>query len=240
MPHHRDSRWLVVSFAIIVASAIEHDGNSAFASPPTDMAAVPADVQDAVARTLFERAIRLYHAGKIAAARQLFAEALERSKDGPYAASSREMVRRCEDKLGIEPAATAPAQASAGIAPVAQTSTAVTPLAVSAPSSSPAVSPSGSAGTGSATSSASSTTGSVAGAVASTTRGSATNPSATSATPSASERSAPAKRNDDVPLDPYEDDSSRSGSSSEGPLDPYSSEPAPAQPDVRRQRERRK
>jgi hypothetical protein len=65
-----------------------------YAEPPEE------SVDDAVARSLFEQGLRLYHAGRWLDARQLFLEAYERSPKGPYAQTARQMVNRCDVKLG--------------------------------------------------------------------------------------------------------------------------------------------
>lgn len=61
----------------------------------------PDDVDEAVAKALFEQGVKLYHAREYADARALFLESLQRSPRGAYAASARQMVERCEERLGI-------------------------------------------------------------------------------------------------------------------------------------------
>ncbi len=60
-----------------------------------------AEIDAAVAKSLFEQGVKLYHAGQYADARELFLESYARSPKGPYASSAREMIGRCNVKLGI-------------------------------------------------------------------------------------------------------------------------------------------
>jgi hypothetical protein len=70
------------------------------------------DIDEVVARALYQQAMALFDQGRYADARQLFFESLARSPDGADAASARQMRARCEQRMGMT-AAVAPAAASA-------------------------------------------------------------------------------------------------------------------------------
>jgi hypothetical protein len=61
---------------------------------------LPADVQDEVAKALYEQGMKLYAAGRYEDARGLFLESVQRSPGGAYAERARAMGKQCEAKLG--------------------------------------------------------------------------------------------------------------------------------------------
>ncbi len=74
-------------------------------APPPEAAPDPPEetIDDAVARALFEQGLKLFHEGRWADARQLFAESIVRSPKGPYSRSARQMLARCNQRLGLAP-----------------------------------------------------------------------------------------------------------------------------------------
>jgi hypothetical protein len=68
------------------------------------------NVDDAVARALFEQGLRLFHQHRYSEAHQLFAESIARSPDGAYARSARQMLTRCDERTApaapVDPYAT--------------------------------------------------------------------------------------------------------------------------------------
>jgi hypothetical protein len=74
---------------------------------------VAREVSAIVAQALFERGLKLFHEGRFAEARALFQESIAELPDGPYAQTSAEMVRRCDEKLAAKSAPPPPSTAPA-------------------------------------------------------------------------------------------------------------------------------
>ena len=91
-------RWLAAVLLVVVA--LSGPGR---ARAQADDATADEDVNDAVARALFEQGLKLFHQGRWSDARQLFAESIARSPQGSYSRSARQMLARCNERLGIVP-----------------------------------------------------------------------------------------------------------------------------------------
>jgi hypothetical protein len=64
-----------------------------------DPAPIPADVEETIARALYDRGIELYREARYAEAHQLFSEAVARSPQGAIAPAARKMMARAELKM---------------------------------------------------------------------------------------------------------------------------------------------
>src|SRR5688500_13430919 len=83
---------------LIAAPAAAQPGAPA---EPADQLEPAPTVDDTVAAALVERGMALYRARDYRNAKRLFIEAILRSPDGAGAAAAREMIRQCNQRLGI-------------------------------------------------------------------------------------------------------------------------------------------
>ncbi len=82
---------VALMFALCLAGA-------ASAAPP--LPPVPKDIEEPLAKALFERAVQLFDAGRFSDARRLFVEAQARGPKSVYAVTAGVMIARCDEQLG--------------------------------------------------------------------------------------------------------------------------------------------
>ncbi len=83
----------------VISSSSEANAGpaSALPGPPS-----PGTIGEQVASALYNRGMTLFELGDIASAKKLFAESLERSPEGGSAVDALGMLRRCNEKLGVQ------------------------------------------------------------------------------------------------------------------------------------------
>ncbi len=81
---------------VVSASSLAQAGPE-LPGPPS-----PGTIGEQVASALYDRGMLVFELGDIASAKKLFAESLERSPKGTRAADALGMLRRCNEKLGLQ------------------------------------------------------------------------------------------------------------------------------------------